>query len=269
MTYDAIERSAAGGRPVELFEFRRGTVVWRYTSADQDVFVDEFTYSRAIIDRSNVERGSEMNRSGLRLTVARDFPIVAMFIVSPPVDVVSLTVRQYHEGDGATVVIWNGRILAVTPWVNGRAEIALEPAATSMRRTGLRRVYQRQCPHVLYGARCGAVSNAFRLVAAAGLISGLDVTVAGTGVGDGYYAGGFLQWTTAEGLERRFIVGHTGTTLSLSTPPTGLSTGTAIEVFPGCDHSLATCDAKFGNATNYGGTPFIPTKNPFGSAPIY
>jgi hypothetical protein len=31
----------------------------------------------------------------------------------------------------------------------------------------------------------------------------------------------------------------------------------------GCDHSVSTCAARFGNLANYGGFPFIPTKNPF------
>jgi len=31
----------------------------------------------------------------------------------------------------------------------------------------------------------------------------------------------------------------------------------------GCDHSVSTCAARFDNLANYGGFPFIPTKNPF------
>ena len=43
----------------------------------------------------------------------------------------------------------------------------------------------------------------------------------------------------------------------------GLKAGDAFEAYPGCDHTLATCAAKFGNQLNYGGFPYIPVKNPF------
>ena len=45
--------------------------------------------------------------------------------------------------------------------------------------------------------------------------------------------------------------------------------GDTIYLYPGCDRTLATCTAKFGNSANFGGFPFIPTKNPFGGSPIY
>lgn len=270
MTYDAIERSAQDGRPVELYEFRRGVTTWRFTSADQDVAYALSTYKRAIIERSNIERGTELRRAGLRLSVQRDLAIAQLYIVAPPADAITLTIRQFHQGDGDAAVIWNGRIVAVSPWRDGRAEIALEPSATSLRRTGLRRLYQRQCPHVLYGAACKASAPAARFLGAAGLISGLTVDVSGTSAGgDGYYAGGILEWSGAAGTERRFIVGHAGNTLTLSTQPNGLTTGTSVSVYPGCDHSLATCHAKFNNAANFGGFPFIPTKNPYGGDPVY
>ncbi|MBK7804300.1 MAG: phage BR0599 family protein [Chloracidobacterium sp.] len=37
----------------------------------------------------------------------------------------------------------------------------------------------------------------------------------------------------------------------------------------GCDHTLATCIAKFANGLNYGGMPYWPTKNPFDGTIIY
>jgi hypothetical protein len=51
--------------------------------------------------------------------------------------------------------------------------------------------------------------------------------------------------------------------------PQGLAAGTTVTLFPGCDHTLATCSGKFSNTANYGGFPFMPTKNPFGGDPIY
>ncbi|MDG4870579.1 phage BR0599 family protein, partial [Guyparkeria sp. 1SP6A2] len=43
----------------------------------------------------------------------------------------------------------------------------------------------------------------------------------------------------------------------------GLEVGQEIEVYPGCDRTAATCNAKFNNLLNYGGFDFIPPKGPF------
>ena len=65
------------------------------------------------------------------------------------------------------------------------------------------------------------------------------------------------------------IVGHNANAITVSAVPPGLAIGDAIYLYPGCDRTLNTCHAKFGNSANFGGFPFIPTKNPFGGSPIY
>jgi hypothetical protein len=43
-----------------------------------------------------------------------------------------------------------------------------------------------------------------------------------------------------------------------------------VTLYPGCDHTLGAAGcAKFANTDNFGGTPFIPNKNPFGGTAIY
>ncbi len=41
----------------------------------------------------------------------------------------------------------------------------------------------------------------------------------------------------------------------LTDPP---APGTRARVREGCDHTLATCAARFGNAVNFQGEPFLP-----------
>ena len=41
--------------------------------------------------------------------------------------------------------------------------------------------------------------------------------------------------------------------------------GQDVDVFAGCDHTVDTCDQKFDNVINYGGWPYVPSKNPFES----
>ncbi|MEW6169845.1 MAG: phage BR0599 family protein [Pseudomonadota bacterium] len=65
------------------------------------------------------------------------------------------------------------------------------------------------------------------------------------------------------------IVAHSADSITLAAVPPGLSVGATVVLYPGCDHTLSTCESKFGNSANFGGFPFIPTKNPFGGSPIY
>lgn len=269
MSYDAMERGH--GRPVDLYEFARAHLRWRYTSADRDITVGSQTYAAVPIERGAIEASRELARANLTVTCARDNPVADMYRITAPSDVVTLVLRQMHMGDGEVVALWSGRIVSVE-WRNERAVIELEPVYTSVRRMGLRRRYQRSCPHVLYGHGCNLSRETWRMDTTASSIAGLTVQAANIGsMGDGYYAGGYVEWTTPAGVvERRYVASHAGPVLTLAAVPVGLVAGQAIRVYPGCDRTLATCHAKFANAANYGGMPYIPERNPFGGLnPIY
>ena len=269
MPYSAHE--TGNGRPIDLYEFARSHLRWRYTSADRVVSHGGVDYQPAAIERGRIEATRELARSRLTITMARDNPVADMYRVAPPSEVVTAIIRQVHVGDDESAVLWTGRVVGVE-WRGVRAELSLEPIYTSIRRMGLRRRYQRACPHVLYGAGCNISRETWRLDSTATSISGLTVLAAGVNTQpDGYYAGGYIEWITPYGVaERRHIASHVGPALELTASPAGLATGQAIRVYPGCDHTLATCHSKFANAANYGGMPYIPIRNPFGGFnPIY
>lgn len=270
MTFDARETSADAGRPVELYTFGRDYQRWRYTSADRTVVADSQTFTARTITRSAIDVSAEKARSGIKITGPRDLEVAELFRVSPPTLAITCIVQQYHDGDGALATIWTGRIAGVE-FAGPAALITCEPTFTALRRIGLRRLYQRQCPHVLYGQACRVNREAFRTDGLVESVAGLVVNVAAAdGQPDGTFAGGYLEWDVALGIpERRFILDHTGAGLTVSSLPYGLVGGTAVRLYPGCDHTLDTCTDKFSNTPNYGGFPYFPTKNPFGGDPIF
>jgi uncharacterized phage protein (TIGR02218 family) len=151
------------------------------------------------------------------------------------------------------------------------SELSLAPGVMAMRATGLRRMYQRNCPHVTFGPACGLDAELFK---AAGVVlanSGLTVQAAVFGLqAPPWYRGGFIRWTTADGItEHRFITGHSGDTVTLMTPATRLAVDDAFDAFPGDDHTIGTCAGKFNNAPNYGGLPYFATRNPFDGDPLF
>lgn len=270
MTFDTRERSTQDGAPVEIYRFTRDTVHWRYTSADRDVEVLSQTYVSRPISRSDIESTNEKARLGIKIRAPRTLEVAELFRVSPPTQAVTCVIQQYHAGDGQVATIWTGRVLGVS-FAGALAEISLEPVFTSIRRIGLRRLYQRPCPHALYGTGCKVNRETFRVDGTATVIAGNVVTVpAASGQAAGWFAGGYLEFTAEGGVpERGFILESAAGVMTLAAQPFGLSVGAEVKLFPGCDHSIATCASKFSNAANFGGFPYFPQKNPFGGQPVF
>lgn len=275
MSYDTEELSVQDGAPVELYDFSQGPSEWHYTSAELIALtVDGTTYTSAPIERTSIESTPENARNALKLTVPRNFPVAELFRVAPPSEVIDLTVRRIHRADAEgspqdLVVAWIGRVLSCE-FSGAKATLQCEPISVSLAHTGLRRVFQVGCPHVLYGAGCTLSKTDFDHATTVVSIDGNVLEIASSD-GAYSYSGGFVEWVNDDGVtERRFIetavVGDGSPArmeLTLMQPFAGIAVSDAITIYPGCDHTLTTCNETFNNALNYGGFPFFPGKNPF------
>lgn len=268
MTYDAREKSEQSGAPVELYEFARNAVVWRYTSSEKNWTVEGNLYTSAAISRSAIGLNSERERNALTLTVPRNFPIAELFRVDPPDDVISLTVRRFHRSDSEIAVIWKGAVLNAD-WSGAPAKLKCEPMTVALERTGPSRLCQISCPHVLYGRGCTLNKADFKIDTTVTAIDGVVITLAALGAYTSY-GGGFVEKIDGDGnFQRRFIESNDGLDLTLSRQFQDLAPTDSVTAYPGCDHSLAICDSDFDNVPNYGGMPYMSRKNPFGSDPIF
>jgi hypothetical protein len=156
-----------------------------------------------------------------------------------------------------------------------KAEFSCEPKSTSLSRPGLRRNYQRACPHAVYGDLCKAsrAEQPVTWVAATGNV--WTVTQPATGyISPETYSGGLLVWTNAEGIKEVQTILTTvavGGNLELRTnraAPEGTSV-TGLKVVKGCDHSEDACTQWHNNIGNFGGQVFIPTDNPINKLSTY
>lgn len=259
MTYAATETSAHGGQPAELYRFTQGARKWLYTSADAPFVHLAETYEPWPLRRGAIRQTLELARAVLEVAAPRDLPFVAAHIASPLIDVVLLTIFRRHRADAQTINLWQGRVSGIR-LSGGEATIACEPLATALRRTGLRRPAQRQCPHALYDAGCNVAAAAHAVSGT--LLSHTGGTVTASAFAaqpNGWWVGGKIVLSGV----LRFVVGHTTDTLTLSGAVPGLEQNAAFTVYPGCDRTPATCNTKFGNIANYGGAPWFPVKNPF------
>ena len=272
MTFDTYERSEQDGAPVELYEFYHGDNVYRYTSSESDVTVDTQTYTSDPIRRTAFAISVEQPRNALQLDVRRNHPVAELFRVAPPFEPVGLIVKRYHRGDSDVGTVWVGRVLNASWQKTSTARLNCEPASISVNRNGLGRYYQVPCPYALFNpSDCKVDKTAFDHATTITDITGLTITVGSVAALP--YAGGYVEWASADSppiYQRRLIVSISGLVLTLNrafSPDVAVTD--AVTLYPGCDHSVTTCDTIFNNLLNNGGFTHMPSKNPFTGPPVY
>lgn len=274
MSYDLIEASVDNGRPVELFRVFYSGNNWYYTSADREIQYLGDTYKPVPCGRGDLQPTADPSKSDMTFTFPRDVEVAEVFRIQPPSEVVSMTVFSEHLGDGDFISVWKGRIVDAR-WEGQYVQLTGESVFSSLRRPGLRRRYQYQCPHALYGTKCAVDRELWKEVHVLTGFAGVVLQVNGAiGKPNDYYAGGYVTWINDlnQNIEKRMIRSSNGSTgqLVLSSIPVALNSGELVTLYPGCDHTLGPSGcARFSNQLNFGGTPYIPGKNPFGGTAIY
>lgn len=275
MSYSAFELSADAGCPVELYEFRVGgtTEIYRHTSTDVAVeFLGEI-FTPYFIERENINLDPSQS---LTVNTDKNHPIAAKMIGFPNGALIHLTIRRFHSEDLLPVIAWRGRVKSAQ-FTDNRVKLICDPKRKSLKKAALRVSYSANCPYILYGAECGVNKDAFKVTKI--------ITTAGTNFPikpkefhipsdvtqpvfpDGYLRGGLVRRVLTD--DWRMITDNAQEStfntqfIYIIAPFQGLAAGETVELYPGCDLSLNTCKTKFNNLNNFGGFPFVPTKNPF------
>lgn len=273
MTYENIEESRQLGEPVTLYYFKYGDNAgqfYAYTDAEQTISEGGVDYQPIPIQRTKVSASGSLDKAAVNIRTSVDTGLSELFKIYPPSQVVTCEIRQGHLNDPSNefLVIWSGRVISANREVR-ETQFTCEPISTSLRRSGLRRHYQFLCPHVLYGPQCKANKAAATTSTVVTVISGnvINVQVGTLAEAVGKYTNGTVEWTDASGVfhVRTILKGTGTTTLTLSGPPTGLEILSAVDVILGCNRQMSDCTALHNNIQNFGGQPWIPTKNPIGA----
>lgn len=254
---------------------------WTVTSADEDEVYNSEVYTSSTIGRDEVEDKNELSKANINVTVSIDDELGRRWMKSLLDVSVGLTIFNKDVETNNVFVVWKGRLTSVKPDASS-IKLTFESVFTSLRRTGLRAKYQRSCPHVLYGRGCKLNKANFETTGPVSSVSGVSVVIPiAAAQADGYYNAGMIQ---APDGSLRFVISHSGANLTLIRPQEGLQDAfdnsgygmsyglyygqVTASIYPGCDRTKETCDSKFSNLDNYGGFPYIPTKNPLGGSSI-
>lgn len=265
MSFLSAEISIFGGKPIELYEFRRGNTSWHFNTSRKDFIYLSNTYSSVYVKRDNIRSTGANGRQALNITVAADNPLAVTYLGGMPAQATTLAIYRKHVGEDEIGQVWAGRVVNVE-FSGDEATLKCEPISTALRRNGLRAMYQVLCRHALYGPHCRAIDN--RITASVAEVSGQNVTVGGFVLPPQakYFAGGTMR----SGDDAWLISDQNGVVLTLAQPPLGLISGATVTLSAGCDHTAFSNNgcAKFNNLDNFGGFPFMPKRNPFGNDPI-
>jgi hypothetical protein len=193
MSYEVIETSTEDGRPVELYEFQRAGVFFRFTSADITINDGSNDFAPIAIERSSIGQTDDFAKAGINIEFARDNSFASAFLNYSPDSATILTSKREHFGDDDFIVYWKGRVGAASA-TGSKVKLECESVFSSLQRPGLRARYQRMCRHVLYDENCTVDQTLFRVPSVVSAISGTDITFAQVdGAGnpqlDAYYSG--------------------------------------------------------------------------------
>ena len=263
-TFDEYETSPGAAAPIELFKFDAPNKSYRYTSDAQSVFVLGGTFTPEPIARSAIVATNGGEGVKLEIIVPASLAVVAdmAFDYAPP-ESLTVTVYRYHDDDLSTLTtFWQGSVSSITVEGNRAKIVAPSALANALSASLPGKTYQGPCNHTLFDGRCRVSRAAMTAEGVASSVTASEVrTLAALSAAEGYYQGGEVIHVATG--ERRLVTASSGDALTINFPFRSLKAGDTVKIVPGCDHSPETCRAKFANIENFGGFPFIPTKNIF------
>lgn len=270
MTFDARETSIEAGQPGRLYQFRLGTLAWRYTSADRTIVYADHEFESTAISDDGVRQTGETSADEFMIHVPHDLRIAELFRSAPPAAEIDVTVWDFHHGETDARVAFVGNIRGVRRERPELATLICQSDVASLDRPGLRLGWEKGCTHTVYDIGCGVSPALHFYPAIVVTATGATIEAGAWDVGDGFFAGGFVEWPIGPGeFDRRGIEKHVGGMLTLIGGAGGIEAGMTVGAHPGCTRSFAICTSRFNNAANYGGFPSLPGKSPFDGDPVF
>lgn len=284
-TVDELEASEQDCSPRELIEIAHGTTTHYLTTGTRDISYGGHLYKATAAARGEtgpVGAGTAQKSTTLTLPIDHAYSKRWLANGSPP-KLTTVVMRRYYTSD-LVEQFWEGEITSMA-CNDDNTEAVFNVAARAGR--ALLRVIPnvtvgRTCPHPLYGTMCrlsrsgsNPDSIPFACTTTVLYVNGRDVRVDLSNVPadddnreDWLQGGEFKHTASGEVMTilKQADVSpgiSTVTLLTLDAVVYGMKVGDSVTLQAGCDRTIATCDAKFGNRANFGGFNKLPTKNIF------
>lgn len=268
MAYWDTEASLTEGNPIYFYRFFGETLgSYHFTSSVRPITLDGDVYAPWPIKHDAITFSMSPDRKDLKVTMGQGSLLDDIYTAYPPSENLYIQVRRSHSDLPSITLleapqIWNGRVMGVEYTGGSEVEFICEPLSTASRRPGLRRNFQLNCPHLLYGQDCKANKANATTVVSATPVNDTSFSINTTLDGPRYY-GGIAEWTDSNGRrEAHTIRNLSGLVVTIGGRIRDLPTGTSVSLSYGCDHSTDHCSDLHNNIHNFGGMPWIPLQNP-------
>ena len=161
-------------------------------------------------------------------------------------------------GGAERVALGEGRIGAVSV-TGGGFSAELSGATAALARSAVEETSP-ECRAELGDRRCRVAMAGRRRFARVAAAAGVAVTVDAVEPAANAYGNGRLRWFGgANGGLESAVAASAGAVVTLrSVPAFAVEAGALVELIEGCDQGLATCAARFHNAVNFRGEPYLP-----------
>lgn len=132
------------------------------------------------------------------------------------------------------------------------------------------KLYSRLCRTDLGSSECTVSLTPLTDTLAISAVASGDTFTAPTARGSGFYTFGACTFLTgANAGAATEILTHVGQSVTLFTPmPRPIAVGDQVRLVAGCDKTIETCHARFGNVLNFRGEPHIPGNDKVFSYPV-
>lgn len=271
MSFDNYESSEELGTPSELYHIDFGSNDYYLTNDIKEWDIDGNTYTPGYgLKRSSIENGKDAYDSPITVSIDAQHPFPVKYIQNVPGIKAVVSIYRFHrnEGNGTPekVLFWKGKVQAVDFVKQAKiANITIMPLTIGLSKTIPRYTYQGLCNHMLYDSKCGVNKASFSYSGTITSANNNKITVSGLSAskGSGWAEGGYITNSTES--DRRLIVSQDGDICTILFPFENSFplVGETLKIYAGCNHTNNTCNSKFNNLDNFGGWPFIPTKNIF------
>lgn len=259
--------------------------VWHHTSGTEDLEVDGTIYRAIAIDRDEIKTPLPAEDAETQIILPIDHGLVRRYTKQGvPPDRVRVTLRRLQTRSGEVRQLWNGYITSMAADRSIARFLVPSVAMETLKRSLPVIQVGRACPHILYATgTCGADENGstpddalpFKLSTTVTFVAGRDIRVDLSNVPADHSMRAtwarFGMVVHVPSGTRRSIAWQedlnpgisTVTELQMHERIVEMKAGDAIEVYAGCDHTIATCRDKFARQKAFGGYPYLPTRNPF------
>lgn len=262
MTFDGYEMSQEDGSRIELFSLALGSDIYRMHDDITDIInYAGDNYFKAFVERGRIATGQEH----LTITLPGDHDFSKQFTTIAPGQLGTLTIFSYHRADDTDVrVIYKGVVRSVAFTADmSISKLSVVPVSEAFDKEIPQRTFQAACNNVLFDADCKISADIpHKYTNVITDVTGNTITIQSLSStkGNGWANAGYV----ANGaLDYRLILEQNNDVLTLSLPFYANVLGLTLDVYAGCAHNIGVCDSKFSNRVNFGGCPYVPTKNIF------